>query len=58
MESEFKFSLLENGLDFLLSSLEHLTAASAIPSSKVLGEPSQGLETRRAQLGIGLQRCC
>jgi hypothetical protein len=35
MESQFKYSLLENGLDFLLSSLEHLTAASAMPPSKV-----------------------
>ncbi|HWB98353.1 MAG TPA: hypothetical protein VG672_16685 [Bryobacteraceae bacterium] len=28
MTNDFEFSLLENGLDFLLSSLEHLTAAS------------------------------
>ena len=46
MESEFKFSLLENGLDFLLSSLEHLTAASAIPSSKV-NEVVQAVEQKR-----------
>jgi hypothetical protein len=35
MASDFKFSLLENGLDFLLSSLEHLTAATALPKSKL-----------------------
>jgi hypothetical protein len=33
MAADFKFSLLENGLDFLLSSLRHLTAASAPPAS-------------------------
>jgi len=31
MATDFQFSLLENGLDFLRSSLEHLTEASAIP---------------------------
>ena len=30
MQGDFRFSPLENGLDFLLSSLEHLTAASFI----------------------------
>jgi hypothetical protein len=30
---DFQFSLLENGLDFVLSSLEHLTAASAQPGA-------------------------
>jgi hypothetical protein len=30
MQGDFRFSPLENGLDFLLSSLEHLTAASSI----------------------------
>jgi hypothetical protein len=34
MAADFQFSLLENGLDFLLSSLEHLTAASAPANSK------------------------
>ena len=34
---DFNFSLLENGLDFLRSSLEHLTAASAVP----LASPSR-----------------
>lgn len=33
MASDFHFSLLENGLDFLLSSLEHLTAASIYPNT-------------------------
>lgn|ERR1017187_2903694 len=35
MAADFHFSLLENGLDFLLSSLEHLTAASAYPKTPV-----------------------
>jgi hypothetical protein len=30
MHGDFRFSPLENGLGFLLSSLEHLTAASSI----------------------------
>src|SRR5437879_4034365 len=34
MPNDFHFSLLENGLDFLISSLEHLTDASAGPTSK------------------------
>jgi hypothetical protein len=33
MASDFHFSLLENGLDFLISSLEHLTDASAYPKT-------------------------
>jgi hypothetical protein len=33
MESDFRYSLLENGLDFVLSSLEHLTAASAFTAT-------------------------
>jgi hypothetical protein len=32
---DFHFSLLENGLDFVLSSLEHLTAASAQPRANL-----------------------
>ena len=34
MRNDFHFSLLENGLDFLISSLGHLTAASVYPISK------------------------
>jgi transcription elongation factor Elf1 len=44
MTSDFKFSLLENGLDFLLSALEHLTDASALPTSK----PTKWAELKRA----------
>jgi hypothetical protein len=43
MDGEFRFSLLENGLDFLLSSLEHLTVASAAgkPGENLTGEPAR-----------------
>src|SRR5260370_25514085 len=33
MQGDFQFSPLENGLDFLLSSLEHLTNASSLAST-------------------------
>jgi hypothetical protein len=42
MQSDFRFSPLQNGLEFLLSSLEHLTSASSVPT------PLTPLTTREA----------
>ncbi len=36
MQGDFRFSPLENGLEFLLSSLEHLTAASSLATTSAI----------------------
>ncbi len=56
MANDFKYSLLENGLDFLLSSLDHLTLASA-PQTPVSG-PEAHLKSQKHDLKYALLHLC
>jgi hypothetical protein len=47
MQGDFSFSPLENGLDFLLSSLEHLTKASSIGQKGKKLDPEQAWQQKR-----------
>ena len=47
MPLDFHFSLLENGLDFLISSLDHLTAASSYSTSNATKDSVQPSEQKR-----------
>jgi hypothetical protein len=47
MQEDFRFSPLENGLDFLLSSLEHLTAASSCAKKHVQGASADVMHQKR-----------
>ena len=52
MQDDFSFSPLQNGLEFLLSSLEHLTAASSTPPSAVRSSDHKWAQKRHLKYAL------
>ena len=57
MQGDFRFSPLQNGFEFLFSSLEHLTAASAILTPSV-PLTTQEAWTQKRHLKYALLHLC